>query len=87
LAEGVSSQRRSGASSGGSAGTDRLRAVLGDDPPASVAALDPKVVDQLAAVVEAAKARQSVSLLEAFDATLKHVPFPARKLVKKVLLG
>ena len=41
----------------------------------------------MADIVAAAKARQSASLLEAFDATLKHVPFPARKIVKKVLLG
>lgn len=79
----MSSQRR-----GNESATDnRLRDVLGDDPPTSVAALDPKVRDQLADIVEAAKARQSASLLEAFDATLRHVPFPARKLVKKVLLG
>jgi hypothetical protein len=61
--------------------------MLGTDPPASVAALDPAVRDRLADIVAAAKARQAADLAQAFDATLKHVPFPARKLVKKVLLG
>ena len=36
---------------------------------------------------DSARRHQSASLSESFDATLKHVPFPARKLVKKVLLG
>ena len=31
--------------------------------------------------------RQGKSLEEAFTATLKHVPFPVRGIVKKVLLG
>jgi hypothetical protein len=66
---------------------NRLRDLLGDDPPASVAALDPSVRNRLADTIAAAKQRQTESLSEAFDATLKHVPFPARKLVKKVLLG
>ena len=83
LAGDVTAQRRrtdSGAD-------DRLRELLGTDPPAAVDALDPAVRDRLADIIATARARQSSALLEAFDATLKHVPFPARKLVKKVLLG
>ena len=87
LGKAVSSQHSASRTTSGTGADDRLRDVLGDDPPASVAALRQEVRDQLADIVAAAKARQSASLLEAFDATLKHVPFPARKIVKKVLLG
>jgi hypothetical protein len=66
---------------------ERLRDFLGVDPPASVTALDPAVRAELADIVLAARSRQTESLREAFEATLKHVPLPARKIVKKVLGG
>jgi hypothetical protein len=65
----------------------RLRGLLGGPLPASVAALDEAALTELADIVADARRRQAASLREAFDATLKHVPFPARGIVKKVLLG
>ena len=65
----------------------RLHAVLGGDPPAGVAALAEADRAALADVLEDARRRQAASLEEAFSATLRHVPFPIRKIVKKVLVG
>jgi hypothetical protein len=65
----------------------RLREFLGTDPPASVRSLDDWVRAQLTDIVLAARDRQAAGLREAFDATLRHVPRPARAIVKKVLLG
>ena len=65
----------------------QLRELLDADPPESVTALDQPARTELATVIAEAKQRQTTSLAEAFDATLKHVPFPARKIVKKMLLG
>jgi len=65
----------------------RLHAVLGGAPPAGVAALPEAARAQLADLIEEARARQARTLEESFDATLRHVPFPARAIVRKVLLG
>jgi hypothetical protein len=64
-----------------------LRTLLGADPPQSVLALDDAARTELAEVIVAARRQQSHSLAEAFDATLKHVPFPVRAIVKRVLGG
>ena len=64
-----------------------LRTLLDADPPQSVTALDESVRAELVAIIAAAKERQKASLAEAFEATLKHVPFPARKLARKMLAG
>lgn len=66
---------------------DELRALLGIDPPDSVLALDAAAHAELAAILREARARQTRALEESFTATLKHVPFPVRGVVKKVLLG
>jgi hypothetical protein len=66
---------------------DDLRALLGADPPASVTALPAALRAELADVLRDAKRRQARTLEEAFVATLKHVPFPIRGIVKKVLIG
>jgi hypothetical protein len=66
---------------------NRLRSMLGADLPPSVAALDEAHQQDLVGVVEEARRRQAQGLEEAFTATLKHVPFPARGIVKRVLLG
>jgi hypothetical protein len=66
---------------------DELRALLGADPPDSVLALDPATRTALAEILRDARARQTRALEESFTATLKHVPFPVRGVVKKVLLG
>jgi hypothetical protein len=66
---------------------DQLRELLRAEPPASVLALDEPRRAELAEVLADARRRQAKSLEEAFAATLKHVPFPVRGIVKKVLLG
>jgi len=66
---------------------EQLRDLLGADPPDSVLALDPDARAALAAVLRDSKQRQTRALEESFTATLKHVPFPVRGIVKKVLLG
>jgi hypothetical protein len=66
---------------------DRLRTLLRGEPPASVLALDEPARAALADLIEDARRRQAKSLEESFTATLKHVPFPVRGIVKKVLLG
>ena len=63
---------------------DDLRSLLGDDPPASVRAAD---TGELAEILREARSRQAKTLENAFVATLKHVPFPVRGIVKKVLIG
>jgi hypothetical protein len=64
-----------------------LRALLGADPPASVTSLSPDARGELADILREAKQRQAQSMEDAFVATLKHVPFPVRGIVKKVLIG
>jgi hypothetical protein len=66
---------------------ERLRSLLGAEPPASVLALDAEARAALADLLEDARQRQSRALQDSFAATLKHVPFPVRGVVKKVLLG
>jgi hypothetical protein len=69
------------------AADERLKKALRGEPPAGVRALDEASRRELADLLEQARRRQSRSLEEAFAATLKHVPFPVRGIVKKVLLG
>jgi hypothetical protein len=64
-----------------------LRALLGTDPPKSVQSLDVAALADLAEVIAQARRHQAQSLAEAFRATLRHVPFPVRAIVKKVLGG
>jgi hypothetical protein len=64
-----------------------LRTLLGAEPPASVLALDGAARAELADIIVAARRQQARSLADAFDATLKHVPFPVRAIVKRVLGG
>lgn len=66
---------------------DDLSTLLGAAPPAGVLALDAGARAELAQLVRDARQRQSRSLEDAFSAALKHVPFPVRGIVKKVLLG
>jgi hypothetical protein len=66
---------------------ERLRELLGAEPPASVAALDAVARTALADLLEDSRRRQTRSLEDAFTAALKQVPFPVRGIVKKVLLG
>ncbi|MGI8678047.1 MAG: hypothetical protein ACR2LX_05045 [Jatrophihabitans sp.] len=65
----------------------RLRELLAGDPPASVLALSQTDREALAAVLGESRRAQASSLEQAFTAALKHVPFPVRGIVKKVLTG
>ena len=64
-----------------------LRTLLGADPPDSVLALSAAARASLAEILRDSRQRQTRSLEESFAATLEHVPFPVRGIVKKVLLG
>ena len=66
---------------------ERLRTVLRAEPPAALLALPEAARAEFADLVADARRRQADTLAEAFTATLKHVPFPVRGIVKKVLLG
>ena len=52
-----------------------------------VAALPDADRRALAEVITSARQKQSDDLAASFDATLKHIPFPLRGVVKKVLIG
>ena len=65
----------------------RLRTLLDAEPPATVLALPETSLADLAELLEDSRRRQADSLEQAFTATLKHVPFPIRGIVKKVLMG
>ena len=64
-----------------------VRDELGAEPPAGVAALPAADQERLAGLVREAKRRQRDDLDKAFDATLKHVPFPVRPIARKLLAG
>lgn len=64
-----------------------LADVLGDEPPVAIAALPEADRHALVAVIEAARERQAADLAESFTRTLRHIPFPLRGVVKKVLIG
>jgi hypothetical protein len=66
---------------------DGLAELLGAKPPAGITALPLAERRALAEVISSARAKQAADLAASFDATLKHVPFPLRPVVKKVLLG
>jgi hypothetical protein len=66
---------------------DRLAGLLRGPEPPGVSALPDADRDALADVIERALARQRRELAASFDATLRHVPFPLRGVVRKVLLG
>ena len=63
----------------------RLRSLLRADPPASVLALDGAALDELAEIIGGALRQQARDMQAAYDASMRHVPFPIRKIVKKVL--
>jgi hypothetical protein len=66
---------------------DSLEQLLGAEPPAGVAALPAADRERLVAVIRTARRRQAADLEASFHATLKHIPFPLRAVVKKALLG
>jgi hypothetical protein len=68
-------------------GLDQLRDALRTEPPAGIAALPEETLADLAGLVRDARRNQAEQLAEAFEATLKHVPFPVRGIVRKVLVG
>jgi hypothetical protein len=64
-----------------------LAELLGAEPPASVRALDPGAQAELTEIVADARQRQARALEDALTAAMRHVPFPVRGIVKKVLFG
>lgn len=64
---------------------ERLSTLLGADPPASVLALDDAARAGLADVITEALRQQARDMHAAYDASMRHVPFPVRGIVKKVL--
>lgn len=66
---------------------EQLRALLRADPPPSVLALPEHGRAELARVIRDARRRQAKELAASYDAALRHVPAPVRRLVKKVLSG
>ncbi len=65
----------------------RLHDLLGGPPPPGIAALPDDVRADLAEVLHEARRRQALSLAESFDAALRHVPFPVRGIVRRIVLG
>lgn len=65
---------------------DALEQLLGTAPPAGVAALSEQDRHRLVAVITRAREKQATDLEASFHATLKHIPFPLRGIVKKALL-
>ena len=66
---------------------EQLRTLLRADPPPSILALPDHGRAELARVIAAARRRQAQELVDSYDAALRHVPAPVRRLVKKVLSG
>jgi hypothetical protein len=66
---------------------DSLEELLGTAPPPGVAALPDADRARLVMVIRAARRKQAADLEASFHATLKHIPFPLRGVVKKALLG
>lgn len=64
---------------------ERLRSLLAGEPPQSLLDLDEADRAAFADLLAEARKRQARSINEAFAATLKHVPFPVRGIVKRVL--
>jgi hypothetical protein len=61
--------------------------LLGGTPPAAIVALPLADQARLAEILSGARRKQARDLAASFEASLKHVPFPIRGLVKKTLLG
>jgi hypothetical protein len=66
---------------------EQLRSLLRAEPPPSILALPERSRAELARVIADARRRQAAELVASYDAALRHVPAPVRRLVKKVLGG
>jgi hypothetical protein len=66
---------------------ESLDQVLGAPLPPGVGALGEPDRARLVDVIRDARHRQAADLEASFHATLKHIPFPLRGIVKKALLG
>jgi hypothetical protein len=64
-----------------------LETLLRAEPPPSIAALPEPGRAALARVIADARRRQAQELAASYDAALRHVPAPVRRLVRKVLTG
>jgi hypothetical protein len=63
-----------------------LEEALGRKPHKDLAALPPDVIEDLAAMVHAARANQAQELRDSLDRSMRIVPRPLRPALKKVLL-
>jgi hypothetical protein len=66
---------------------DDLTELLGTPLPTGIEALPDPARAELVDVIRAARRKQAADLEAAFHATLKHIPFPLRGVVKKALMG
>jgi hypothetical protein len=66
---------------------ERLAGLLRATPPDSVLRLPHSQRAALADLLDRSRRRQAETLQAAFTASLKHVPFPVRGIVKKILIG
>lgn len=64
-----------------------LTELLGEPPPAAVAALPDATLDQLIEHIRTAQQRQAMLIADATDTAVKGVPLPVRGIVKRALLG
>lgn len=64
---------------------DQLTHVLGSSPPVGTARVDDATVARLVEAVRDARQQQAEALVAAVDEALRHVPFPLRGVVRKVL--
>jgi hypothetical protein len=64
-----------------------LRAALGDDPPAGVAALSDAELADLVAALDEAHTAQAAALDDAIAHTLRFLPWPINAIVKRILVG
>ena len=66
---------------------EELEELLGASVPPGIAGLPAASVSALGEAVEAARHRQGRDMAIAFDGALKHVPWPLRGVVRKVVGG
>ncbi len=64
-----------------------LRDALGDEPPAGIGALSDDELADLVAALGAAHAEQSAALDDAIGHTLRFLPWPLNRIVKRILVG
>ena len=62
-----------------------LAGVLGAKPPASLKAVNADDIQHLADAITAALERQQIAMATAEDQALRHVPWPLRKTLRRII--